>query len=106
MEKDVCKEVVITDLKALIPQDHFADAKEKHGMRYTQHRCLARVTAWVRLKYAANTVLRTPALAGGFLFLVNSRNGFFAFSQILYNSLKFKKARNSTQIKIKSEENN
>jgi len=31
----------------------FADAKEKHGMRYTHHRGLARVTNWVRLKYAA-----------------------------------------------------
>lgn len=31
----------------------FADAKEKHAMRYTQHRGLARVTNWVRLKYAA-----------------------------------------------------
>ena len=31
----------------------FADAKEKHGMRYTHHRGLARVTSWVRLKYAA-----------------------------------------------------
>lgn len=31
----------------------FADAKEKHAMRYTQHRGLARVTSWVRLKYAA-----------------------------------------------------
>jgi len=31
----------------------FADAKEKHGMRYTHHRGLARVTQWVRLKYAA-----------------------------------------------------
>ena len=31
----------------------FADAKEKHGMRYTHHRGLARVTTWVRLKYAA-----------------------------------------------------
>lgn len=31
----------------------FADAKEKHGMRYTHHRGLARVTAWVRLKFAA-----------------------------------------------------
>lgn len=30
-----------------------ADAKEKHGMRYTHHRGLARVTAWVRLKFAA-----------------------------------------------------
>lgn len=31
----------------------FADAKEKHAMRYTQHRGLARVTNWVRLKFAA-----------------------------------------------------
>ena len=31
----------------------FADAKEKHAMRYTQHRGLAAVTRWVRLKYAA-----------------------------------------------------
>lgn len=30
----------------------FADSKEKHAMRYTQHRGLARVTNWVRLKYA------------------------------------------------------
>ena len=31
----------------------FADAKEKHAMRYTHHRGLARVTSWVMLKYAA-----------------------------------------------------
>ena len=31
----------------------FADAKEKHAMRYTTYRGLARVTNWVRLKYAA-----------------------------------------------------
>lgn len=31
----------------------FADAKEKHAMRYTHHRGLAAVTRWVRLKYAA-----------------------------------------------------
>ena len=31
----------------------FADAKEQHAMRYTHHRGLARVTNWVRLKYAA-----------------------------------------------------
>ena len=31
----------------------FADAKEKHAMRYTHHRGLAQVTSWVRLKYAA-----------------------------------------------------
>lgn len=31
----------------------FGDAKEKHAMRYTNHRGLARVTNWVRLKFAA-----------------------------------------------------
>jgi transposase len=31
----------------------FADAKEKHAMRYTQYRGLAQVTKWVRLKFAA-----------------------------------------------------
>ena len=31
----------------------FADAKEKHGMRYTRYAGLAQVTNWVRLKFAA-----------------------------------------------------
>lgn len=31
----------------------FADAKEKHAMRYTHHRGLTAVTRWVRLKFAA-----------------------------------------------------
>ena len=31
----------------------FADAKEKHGMRYTLVRSLSQVTKWVRLKFAA-----------------------------------------------------
>ncbi len=31
----------------------FADAKEKHAMRYTHHRGLTQVTNWVRLKFAA-----------------------------------------------------
>ena len=31
----------------------FADAKEKHGMRYTQYRGLAQVTNLVKLKFAA-----------------------------------------------------
>lgn len=31
----------------------FADAKEKHAMRYTHYRGLPKVTSWVRLKYAA-----------------------------------------------------
>ena len=31
----------------------FADAKEKHAMRYTPYRGLNAVTNWVRLKFAA-----------------------------------------------------
>lgn len=31
----------------------FADAKERHDMRYTQYRGLAQVTNWVKLKFAA-----------------------------------------------------
>ena len=31
----------------------FADAKEKHAMRYTPYRGLAAVTAWVKLKFTA-----------------------------------------------------
>ena len=71
--KDARSEAIIVDLEALVPQDHllckiekvmdyewlyerlervFADAKEKHAMRYTHHRGLAAVTRWVRLKYA------------------------------------------------------
>ena len=34
----------------------FADAKEKHGMRYTQYRGLAQVTNWVKLKFAATNL--------------------------------------------------
>ena len=36
----------------------FADAKEKHGMRYTHMRGLTRVTTWVKLKYAAMNLKR------------------------------------------------
>ena len=31
----------------------FADAKEKHAMRYTQYRGLAQISKWARLKFAA-----------------------------------------------------
>lgn len=42
----------------------FADAKEKHGLRYTHHRSLARVSTWVRFKFTA-TNLKKPALVVG-----------------------------------------
>ena len=38
----------------------FADAKEKHAMRYTQYRGLAQVTNWVKLKFVAMN-LKKPA---------------------------------------------
>ena len=38
----------------------FADAKEKHGMRYTQYRGLAQVTNWVKLKFAAMNLKNWP----------------------------------------------
>lgn len=41
----------------------FGDAKEKHAMRYTQHRGLARVTQWVRLKYAAMNLKKLASWA-------------------------------------------
>jgi Transposase DDE domain. len=41
------------DLRSQTIERVFADAKEKHGMRYTHHRSLTRVTNWVRLKFAA-----------------------------------------------------
>lgn len=49
----------------------FADAKEKHGMRYTQHRGLKRVSGWIRMKYAAMN-LKKMALwkAKDFFFII------------------------------------
>ena len=38
----------------------FADAKEKHAMRYTHHRGLARLTQWVTLKFAAMNLKKLP----------------------------------------------
>ena len=39
----------------------FADAKEKHAMRYTQYRGLAQVTKWVKLKFAAMNLKKLAA---------------------------------------------
>ena len=50
----------------------FADAKEKHAMRYTHHRGLARVSAWVRLKYAAMNLKKLALWKW-------SRSAFFVF---------------------------
>ena len=41
------------DLRKETIERVFADAKEKHAMRYTPYRGLSQVTNWVRLKFAA-----------------------------------------------------
>ena len=46
----------------IIPKAAFADAKEKHAMRYTHHRGLAAVTRWVRLKFAAMNLKKAGKL--------------------------------------------
>ena len=57
---DIANEIRKTDwgqftyaLRSQTIERVFADAKEKHAMRYTHYRGLTRVTNWVRLKYAA-----------------------------------------------------
>ena len=53
----------------------FADAKEKHAMRYTQYRGLAQVTNWVKLKFVAMNLkkLAISEMEGPFPFLWFSR---------------------------------
>ena len=46
----------------------FADAKDKHAMRYTHYRGLAAVTSWVKLKFAVMT-FKILAIHEWFLFL-------------------------------------
>ena len=53
----------------------FADAKEKHAMRYTQYRGLAQVRNWVKLKFAAMNLKKLAerkwrASVSHFLFLI------------------------------------
>ena len=42
----------------------FADAKEKHAMRYTPYRGLPAVTAWVKLKFTALNLKKSPSTSG------------------------------------------
>jgi len=42
----------------------FADAKEKHGMRYTFYRGLKRVTNWITMKFAAMNLKKLAMWAG------------------------------------------
>lgn len=66
----------------------FADAKEKHAMRYTQYRGLAQVSNWVKLKYAAMNLKKLAlwkakalcaSLRNTFLKLILTRNPAFNF---------------------------
>lgn len=59
----------------------FGDAKEKHAMRYTHHRGLARVTNWVRLKYAAMNLKKMAIRAWTQPLLSPLCSFFFLFSK-------------------------
>ena len=58
----------------------FADAKEKHGMRYTLYRGLAQVSKWVRLKFAAMNLKKLARWKAKRL----SRLSFLLFSARVY----------------------
>ena len=57
----------------------FADAKEKHAMRYTHHRGLAAVTRWVRLKYAAMNLKKMA--------IWSWNNSFFRYILTIFNPI-------------------
>ena len=55
----------------------FADAKEKHGMRYTHYRSLTQVANWVKLKFATMNLKKLPLpAASGEDKLYQSAKGF------------------------------
>ena len=60
----------------------FADAKEKHAMRYTHHRGLAAVTRWVRLKFAAMNLKKLA------IWSWNDSSFSFIFSMFLQSATK------------------
>ena len=64
----------------------FADAKEKHAMRYTHHRGLAHVTSWVRLKFAAMNLKKMAIWSwNSFIFVLYSSN----FEQLSKRTMAF-----------------
>ena len=63
----------------------FADAKEKHSMRYTPYKGLAQVTNWVRLKFAAMNLKRLAK------WMWNSTHNSLESLVILINFIKMKK---------------
>ena len=64
----------------------FADAKEKHSMRYTNHRGLSRVTNWVRLKFAAMN-LKKYAIFFQFRCIFRSVFSFLHFTLFFYKNI-------------------
>ena len=66
----------------------FADAKEKHVMRYTHHRGLAAVTRWVRLKYAAMNLKKLANWSW--------ENSFFSIIWLIFTP-EYRKARVSAE---------
>lgn len=67
----------------------FADAKEKHAMRYTPYRGLTAVTAWVKLKFAAFNLKK---------FAIHNwrRSLFFFFSSMFEATLPLRKVASLT----------
>ena len=57
----------------------FGDAKEKHAMRYTHHRGLARVTNWVTLKFACMNLKKLATWSW-------NSSDFFCFFARFFNS--------------------
>ena len=90
---DHCEDIRHSDAgKALYPlrsetiERVFADAKEKHAMRYTYYRGLDQVTKWVKLKFAAMNLKKLamwrgrPSFQRCFLHLIKLlRSYFFRF---------------------------
>lgn len=58
----------------------FADAKEKHAMRYTHYRGLAAVTRWVKLKFVAMNLKKLAIWSWNRSFLTPVSFCFFSFS--------------------------
>lgn len=77
----------------------FADAKEKHAMRYTQYRGLAAVTKWVRLKFVAMN-LKKFAIHKDILQKFKDGNDCLSSFLLKYFNfiLKFKKTRNPVNL--------
>ena len=65
----------------------FADAKEKHSMRYTQYRGLSQVTNWVRLKFAAMNLKK---------YAIHRWNMSHLYDLYAYYFLKFQNFKNLT----------